>query len=84
MAAPTDTFLAYHKKSTFSSPMSATPLAEPMTKMDPPVPAHNAISCQSLSSVPKSARSYMPIVAATSGTLSMSDDAIPITVAMIS
>merc|ERR1740115_543748 len=44
--APTLTFLAYQIKSTFSKPISATPLAEPITKIEPPVPAQSAINCQ--------------------------------------
>ena len=58
--------------------MSATPAAEPITSSDPPVPAHSAISCHSWLSGGTAARSYMPIVAATKGTLSMSADASPI------
>mmetsp|Transcript_8086 Transcript_8086/g.16879 ORF Transcript_8086/g.16879 Transcript_8086/m.16879 type:complete len:408 (-) Transcript_8086:944-2167(-) len=83
-AAPPLTFLRYQRKSTFSIPMSATPLALPMTSMLPPVPAHRAMSCQRRSSVPYSARSYMPMVAATRGTLSIRALATPITVAIIS
>ena len=37
--AGTPTRPRYQKKWTFSNPMKATPAAEPMTKMLPPVPA---------------------------------------------
>ena len=47
-------------KSTFSSPMSATPAAEPMTSKDPPVPAQKAISCHRGESIGRSATGYMP------------------------
>ena len=43
--------LAYHTKSTFSRPIKATPAALPMTNMDPPVPAQNAMSCHSSASI---------------------------------
>ena len=40
------TFRKYQKKSIFSIPMKATPAAEPMISIEPPVPAQNATSCQ--------------------------------------
>ncbi len=39
MKANQVTFLKYQIKSIFSMPMAATPAAEPMTSMLPPVPA---------------------------------------------
>jgi hypothetical protein len=42
---------AYHTKSTFSRPISATPAADPMTRRDPPVPAQKAINCHSGESI---------------------------------
>ena len=61
--------------------MRATPAAEPMTRSDPPVPAQYAISCQSCESTGVEVKGYIPMVAATRGTLSMSADAMPIMVA---
>ena len=61
--------------------MRATPAADPITRSDPPVPAQYAISCQSCESTGVEAKGYIPIVAATRGTLSMSADAIPMMVA---
>ena len=77
-------FFAYHKKSTFSKPINATPAADPITKSDPPVPAQNAISCHNSESIGTSFRLYIPIVAATRGTLSISAETIPINTATTS
>lgn len=74
----------YQKKSTFSIPIKATPAADPITSMDPPVPAQYAINCQNSESWGKEERSYIPIVAATSGTLSIIADTTPIALAMSS
>mmetsp|Transcript_13421 Transcript_13421/g.45372 ORF Transcript_13421/g.45372 Transcript_13421/m.45372 type:complete len:397 (+) Transcript_13421:81-1271(+) len=79
--AGTDIRRRYQMKSTFSRPMSATPAAEPMTRREPPVPAQKAMSCQSSESGGYVERSYMPMDAATRGTLSTTADANPITVA---
>jgi len=49
--------------------------------MDPPVPAQKAISCHKLESIGIVSTGYMPIVAATSGTLSITAEAKPIAVA---
>jgi len=64
--------------------MSATPEALQITKIDPPVPAQYAMSCHNWSSVAYWSREYMPMVAATSGTLSTTAEAKPITAAMTS
>lgn len=64
--------------------MYATPAAEPITNMDPPVPAQYATSCQNSESCGNEERSYIPIVAATSGTLSMIADTTPIELAISS
>lgn len=64
--------------------MNATPAAEPITSMDPPVPAQKAISCQNSESWGNELRSYIPIVAATSGTLSMIAEITPIELAISS
>jgi hypothetical protein len=53
--------MSYHTKSTFSSPISATPAADPMTNRDPPVPAQKAISCHSGESIGRSATGYIPV-----------------------
>lgn len=74
----------YQKKSTFSIPIKATPAADPITSMEPPVPAQYAINCQNSESWGKEERSYIPIVAATRGTLSMIADTTPIALAMSS
>jgi hypothetical protein len=79
-----NTFLKYQKKSTFSIPMNATPAAEPITNMDPPVPAQNATNCQNSESWGKEVTSYIPIVAATNGTLSIIADMTPIALAISS
>ena len=39
-------FLTYQKKSIFSSPMAATPAAEPIIRILPPVPAQKARNSQ--------------------------------------
>lgn len=75
------TFRKYQKKSTFSIPIYATPAAEPIISMEPPVPAQYATNCQNSESWGKEVRSYIPIVAATSGTLSIIADTAPIAVA---
>ena len=40
--------------------MRATPAADPITRMDPPVPAQNAINCHKGESMGRSATGYMP------------------------
>ena len=63
----------YHPNGIFSSPITATPAAEPMIKTDPPVPAQYARKFQNKPSCAKNvsgAKSYIPITAATMGTLS--------------
>ena len=64
--------------------MNTTPAAEPITNMDPPVLAQYAINCQNSESWGKEVRSYIPIVAATSGTLSIIADTTPIAPAITS
>lgn len=76
------TFRKYQKKSTFSIPMNATPAAEPITSMEPPVPAQYATSCQNSESRGNDVRLYIPIVAATRGTLSIIADTTPIALAI--
>ena len=72
------TFRKYQTKSTFSIPIYATPAAEPITSIEPPVPAQYAINCQNSESWGKEVRSYIPIVAATSVTLSITAETTPI------
>ena len=76
------TLRKYQKKSTFSIPIKATPAAEPMISIEPPVPAQNATSCQKSESWGNEVRSYIPMVAATSGTLSITADATPMILAI--
>ncbi|KAF2321039.1 hypothetical protein GH714_033075 [Hevea brasiliensis] len=52
--------------------------------MEPPVPAQYATNCQNSESWGKEVRSYIPIVAATSGTLSIIADPTPTALAMSS
>lgn len=73
-------FFTYQKKSIFSSPIAATPAAEPMIKMLPPVPAQKAKNVHKELSIGYCSRLYMPCVAATSGTLSTMEDKIPIVI----
>ena len=54
--------------------MAATPAAEPMMSMLPPVPAAYAMKCHKWSSI---GLLYIPMAAATSGTLSMIADNTP-------
>ena len=63
-------FFKYHTKSIFSIPIAATPAAEPMINMDPPVPAQYARNSQIKLSAGYFSRLYIPIEAATKGTLS--------------
>eukprot|EP00415_Alexandrium_ostenfeldii_P002986 UN2986 len=67
MAAQRLTLRTYHMKPTPSMLMNVTPAMLPMLRMDPPVPAANATSCQRGSSV---GFSNMSMDASTSGTLS--------------
>ena len=53
--------VSYHTKSTFSSPMRATPAADPMTRREPPVPAQKAISCHSGESIGSVDTGYIPV-----------------------
>ncbi len=69
-----DIFLKYQKKSIFSMPMATTPAAEPMINILPPVPAEKAMKCHKGLSIPSE---NIPILAATSGTLSTTADPIP-------
>jgi len=78
----TFTFLKYQKKSTFSIPMKATPAADPIISMEPPVPAQYATNCQNSESLGKEERSYIPIAAATRGTLSIIAETTPIALAI--
>ena len=68
-------FLKYQIKSIRSIPMAATPAALPMINILPPVPAEKAIKCQSCASI---GSLYIPMVAATRGTLSIMADKKPI------
>ena len=54
--------------------MAATPAAEPIISILPPVPAEYAIKCQRIESV---GESYIPMDAATNGTLSITAEQIP-------
>ena len=69
-----DIFLKYQKKSIFSIPIATTPAADPTIRILPPVPAEYAIKCQIGSS---GGIENIPILAATSGTLSITAEAIP-------
>lgn len=69
-----DIFLKYQKKSIFSIPMATTPAAEPMISILPPVPAEKAIKCHKGLSV---GSENIPILAATSGTLSTTAEPTP-------
>ena len=69
-------------KSIFSIPITATPAAEPMINKLPPVPAQYARPSQNAPSTinaPVASIGYIPIAAATNGTLSMIDESTPIT-----
>ena len=74
-------FFRYQMKLIFSIPIAATPAAEPMISIDPPVPAEKAIKCYSLASM---ASVYIPIDAATKGTLSMIAERTPRSITTIS
>ena len=67
-------FFKYQKKSIFSIPIATTPAAEPIINILPPVPAEYAIKCQTGSSIPTE---NIPILAATSGTLSITAEPTP-------
>ena len=69
-----DIFFKYQKKLICSIPIATTPAAEPMMSILPPVPAENAIKCQSGLSNPSE---NIPILAATSGTLSITAEPTP-------
>mmetsp|Transcript_67103 Transcript_67103/g.112334 ORF Transcript_67103/g.112334 Transcript_67103/m.112334 type:complete len:220 (-) Transcript_67103:1151-1810(-) len=73
--------LVYQPKSAFSIPMNATPAADPIIRMLPPVPAQYATSCQKMLFTGIRSRLYIPIVAATNGTLSITADARPMAAA---
>ena len=57
--------------------MRATPAADPIDSMLPPVPAVYAINNQNGESVGKPNWSYIPMVAATNGTLSITAETTP-------
>ena len=67
-------FLRYQIKSIRSIPMAATPAAEPIINMLPPVPAEYAMKCHNIESI---GESYIPIEAATNGTLSIMAEKTP-------
>ena len=75
------TFFKYQIKSILSIPIAATPAAEPIINIEPPVPAEKAMKCHRLSSI---GAVYMPIVAATNGTLSIYADKKPSTIITMS
>ena len=58
----------------------ATPAADPIIKILPPVPAQNANNSQKTLSAGYTSREYMPIAPATIGTLSIIDEKTPIKV----
>ena len=64
----------YQMNEIFSIPIATTPAAEPINNIEPPVPAVYAIRCHKLESL---GNWNMPILAATSGTLSITEDAKP-------
>ena len=82
-------FFKYQIKSIFSIPITATPAAEPIMSKLPPVPAQYAKPSQnapswtkkcnegSASACAASAIGYIPIEAATKGTLSIIEDNTP-------
>ena len=72
-----------HTTKNLSKPIKATPAADPIINNDPPGPAQKAISCHKLESAGTASNVYMPMVAATRGTLSITADASPIKVAII-
>ena len=55
--------IPHHTKSTFSSPIRATPAADPITSRDPPVPAQKAMSCHRGESMGRVATGYIPVSA---------------------
>ena len=67
--------LIYHPNEICSNPITTTPAADPMINKLPPVPALNAIICQTDAS--KSCVN-IPILAATNGTLSTTAEKTPI------
>ena len=69
-----DIFFKYQKKSIFSIPIATTPAADPIISILPPVPAEYAIKCHSGLSIDSE---NIPILAATSGTLSITADPNP-------
>ena len=76
-----DIFLKYQKKFIFSIPIATTPAADPIIIILPPVPAVYAIKCHNWSFI---STVNIPILAATSGTLSISADATPKNIGKIS
>ena len=74
-------FFKYQKKSIFSIPMATTPAADPKMSMLPPVPAEKAMKSQSGWSV---ISENIPILAATSGTLSITAEPNPNIITTIS
>ena len=77
--ARSEILLVYHKKSIFSIPMAATPAADPIIKILPPVPAAYARKIQKELSIGMVCKSYIAMDAATSGTLSITAEPRPIT-----
>mmetsp|Transcript_136857 Transcript_136857/g.437827 ORF Transcript_136857/g.437827 Transcript_136857/m.437827 type:complete len:240 (+) Transcript_136857:110-829(+) len=77
-SAPGATLAVYQPKDTFfSRPMKATPAAEPITSKEPPVAEQYVIKFHNGSFAGCAVKSYMPWVAATSGTLSTTAEAKP-------
>ena len=72
-----DMFLKYQKKLIFSIPIATTPAADPIINILPPVPAEYAIKCHNGSFI---GSVNMPKLAATSGTLSIIAEPIPISI----
>lgn len=79
-------FFRYHPKLIFSIPIAMTPDAEPIMSIEPPTPAQNDINSQKVPSHMKFAAypaasglsmGYMPIAAATNGTLSTMAESTP-------
>lgn len=88
-----DIFFRYQPNDTPSNPIKITPAADPITKILPPTPAQYARKCQKVPSTTKfcikaaldavvmvagSITGYIPMAAATNGTLSTMEDKMPI------
>ena len=72
----------YQPNVIFSNPITTTPAALPIIKIEPPTPAQYAKSCQKMPSTaisPVGATGYIPIQPATKGTLSTILEMTPIT-----